>query len=71
MKTKEKKPRPDPTRSARAARYRAATKEAGGAQINVRVGPEAAAVLVRMRQTMSLREAIEAAIGSYKPTKPA
>ena len=41
--------KPDPTRNTRAAKYRAATKATGGAQINVRVGPEAAAVLARMR----------------------
>lgn len=60
--------KPDPTRNTRAARYRAATKETGGAQINVRVGPEAAAVLARMRQKMSLREAIESALMSA-PTR--
>lgn len=54
--------KPDPTRNTRAARYRAATKQAGGAQINVRIGPEAAAVLARMRASgMTVREAVEAA----------
>lgn len=32
--------KPDPTRNTRAARYRAATREAGGAQINVRIGAD-------------------------------
>lgn len=54
--------KPDPTRNTRAAKYRAATKQSGGAQINVRIGPEAAAVLVRMRETMTVREAVEAAL---------
>lgn len=52
----------DPTRNTRAARYRAATREAGGAQVNVRIGPDAAAVLARMRETMTVREAVEAAL---------
>ncbi len=54
--------KPDKTRNTRAARYRAATKADGGTQVNVRVGPGAAAVLAKMRETMSMREAIESAI---------
>lgn len=54
--------KPDPTRNTRAAKYRAATKTAGGAQVNVRIGPEAAAVLARMRETMTVREAVELAL---------
>ena len=51
----------DPTRNTRAARYRAATKEAGGTRVDVHIGPEAAAVLARMRETMTMREAVELA----------
>lgn len=59
--------KPDPTRNTRAARYRAATKETGGAQINVRVGPEAAAVLAGIRSAgLTVREAIELALISFK-----
>ena len=54
--------KPDKTRNTRAARYRAATKADGGTQVNVRVGPEAAAVLARMRETMTVRQAIEEAL---------
>jgi len=53
---------PDPTRNTRAARYRASTKEAGGVRVDVHIGPEAAAVLARMRETMTVREAVEAAL---------
>ncbi len=54
--------KPDPTRNTRAAKYRAETKASGGAQINVRIGPEAAAVLARMREKMTVREAVEVAL---------
>lgn len=55
--------KPDPTRNTRAARYRAATKEAGGAQINVRVGADAAAELASLRSTgLTVREAVERAL---------
>ena len=56
----------DPTRNTRAAKYRAATKATGGAQINVRVGPEAAAVLAGIRSTgLTVREAIELALFAF------
>jgi len=54
--------KPDPTRNTRAAKYRAATKAAGGVRVDVHIGPEAAAVLARMRETMTVREAIETAL---------
>jgi hypothetical protein len=58
--------KPDPTRNTRAAKYRAATKTAGGARVDVHIGPEAAAVLARMRETMTVREAVEAALAAWK-----
>lgn len=54
--------KPDPTRNTRAAKYRAATKTAGGVRVDVHIGPEAAAVLARMRETMTVREAVELAL---------
>ena len=54
--------KPDPTRNTRAAKYRAASKTAGGARVDVHIGPEAAAVLARMRETMTVRVAIEEAL---------
>ncbi len=53
--------KPDPTRNTRAAKYRAASKTAGGVRVDVQIGPEAAAVLERMRKTMTVREAVELA----------
>jgi hypothetical protein len=58
--------KPDPTSNTRAAKYRAATKTAGGARVDVHIGPEAAAVLARMRETMTVREAVEAALAAWK-----
>lgn len=53
----------DPTRNTRAAKYRAATRDAGGAQINVRVGADAAAELAELRSTgLTVREAVERAL---------
>ena len=52
--------KPDPTRNARATRYRAA-----GTLVSVRIGPEAAAVLTRMRETMTVREAVETAFAKF------
>lgn len=49
--------KPDPTRNARATRYRAA-----GTLVSVRIGPEAAAILARMRGHMTVREAVESAL---------
>lgn len=60
--------KPDPTRNTRAARYRAATKEAGGVRVDVHIGPEAAAALAKMRETMTVREAIEAALIKSRAT---
>ena len=58
--------KPDPTRNTRAARYRAATKTAGGVRVDVHIGPEAAAVLNGMRASgMTVREAVEAALARY------
>jgi hypothetical protein len=51
--------KPDPTRNTRAARHRAATRAQGGAQINTRIGPDAAAALARLRESMTMREAVE------------
>lgn len=51
--------RKDPTRNTRAARHRAATMAQGGAQINTRIGPDAAAALARLRESMTMREAVE------------
>ena len=59
--------KPDPTRNTRAARYRVATKTQGGAQVNVRIGPEAAQALARLRQHMTVREAVEAALLATSP----
>lgn len=53
----------DPTRNTRAAKYRAAAKQAGGVRVDVQIGPEAAAVLARMRGSgMTVRQAVEAAL---------
>lgn len=53
----------DPTRNTRAANYRAATKETGGAQINVRISADAAAELTSLRSTgLTVREAVERAL---------
>lgn len=49
----------DPTRNTRAARHRAATRAQGGAQINTRIGPDAAAALALLRDSMTMREAVE------------
>ena len=58
--------KPDPTRNTRAARYRAATKTAGGVRVDVQIGPEAAAVLAGIRSTgLTVREAIELALSEY------
>ena len=55
--------RKDPTRNTRAAKYRAASKTSGGVRVDVQIGPEAAAVLARMRgDGMTVREAVEAAL---------
>jgi len=54
--------RKDPTRNTRATKYRAAAKTAGGVRVDVHIGPEAAAVLARMRETMTVREAVEFAL---------
>lgn len=54
--------KPDPTRNTRAARYRAATKASGGAQINVTIGADAAMALIKLRETMTLRAAVEHAL---------
>ena len=62
--------KPDKTRNTRAARYRAATKADGGTQVNVRVGPEAAAVLAGIRSTgLTVREAIELALFAFARTR--
>jgi len=52
----------DPTRNTRAARHRAATKAIGGAQINVTIGADAAIALAKLRETMTLRAAVEHAL---------
>lgn len=57
--------KPDPTRNTRAAKYRAASKTAGGVRVDVHIGPEAAAVLARMRETMTVRQAVEAALVAF------
>jgi hypothetical protein len=54
--------KPDRTASARQSRARQALAESGGRTITVKIGPEAAAVLARMRETMTVREAIEGAL---------
>ena len=36
-----------------------ATRAQGGAQINTRIGPDAAAALARLRESMTMREAVE------------
>lgn len=59
--------RKDPTRNTRQTHHRAAAKAAGGALISTPIGPEAAQALERMRKTMTIREAIETALTSYKP----
>ena len=58
--------RKDPTRNTRAAKYRAASKTAGGVRVDVQIGPEAAAVLARMRASgMTVRQAVEAALVAF------
>ena len=59
--------KPDPTRNTRAAKYRAASKQAGGAFISTTIGPEAAQALARLRQHMTVRQAIEAALLATSP----
>ena len=54
--------KPDRTASARQSRARQALAESGGRTVTVKIGPEAAAVLARMRETMTMREAVEAAL---------
>jgi hypothetical protein len=62
--------KPDPTRNTRAAKYRAAAKTAGGVRVDVHIGPEAAAVLARMRETMTVREAVELAFTALALMRP-
>ena len=57
--------KPDPTRNSRAAKYRAATKTAGGVRVDVHIGPEAAVVLAKMRETMTVRDAVELALTAF------
>jgi hypothetical protein len=63
--------KPDRTASQRQSRARQALAESGGRTITVKIGPEAAAVLARMRETMTVREAIEAALSRCAPSAPA
>ena len=58
--------KPDPTRNTRAAKYRAAAKQAGGVRVDVHIGPEAAAVLATLRPHMSIREAVELVLIAFK-----
>lgn len=57
--------KPDPTRNARAVRYRA-----GGTLVSVRIGPEAAAIMARMRETMTVRATIELALAALALMRP-
>ena len=57
----------DRTRKARAAKARTLARENGGAQISTLIGPDVAMRLAEIRraESMTLRQAIEAAILSY------
>lgn len=61
------KSKPDRTRKARAAKARTLARENGGAQISTLIGPDAAMRLAEIRraESMTLRQAIEAAILNY------
>lgn len=59
--------KPDPTRNARAAKYRAASKEAGGAFVSTPIGQDAARALEALRaQGLTVRQAVERALETTK-----
>jgi len=61
----------DPTRNTRAARYRAASKTAGGAFVSTPIGQDAALALDALRaQGLTVRQAIERALEATVKSAP-